>query len=251
MNFTGRKKLFLSAICVCTIFLHTNHIHAEELQPVRGVVKSGKEAVLSVELSARVIETPVKAGESFQKDELLIRFDCDALNAEKKAAKAALSVANTRHKNNLELQRYGAIGDIEVDVSNAQVQEARARSDVFIAQSKDCIIVAPYNGRVAELAVNNFENTSANQPLLKILGTDDLELRLIVPSSWLSWMKVGNSFYFDVDETGKRLTASVSQIGAEVDAVSKTVPITATFVDQPETVLPGMSGTASFEEKSS
>ena len=86
---------------------------------------------------------------------------------------------------------------------------------------------------------------------MKIVGSNDLELRLIVPSNWLSWLKIGESFSFQVDETGQQHVAQVTQVGAEVDAVSRTVPITAKFEAHPSTVLPGMSGTAVFVDSAS
>jgi len=230
----------------CLVAGLINASQATELPPVRGVVKAAQEAVIGVEFSARVIETPIRVGDTFNKDDVLLVFDCEAMEAEQSAAKAAYQAARITHKNNLELQTYGAIGEIEVQVSEAQMEEAKAQSEVISVRSKDCEITAPYNGRVAEIAINNFEIPSVNQPLLKIIGHDELELKLIIPSNWLSWVKVGHQFTFNVDETGTRHEASIAQIGAEVDAVSRTVPIVARFDDQPETILPGMSGNALF-----
>jgi len=236
--------LKLPLVILSTFFISATA--ATELQPVRGVVKSGKEAVVSVELNARVIETPIKTGGSFNKGDVLMQFDCEVLRAEQNASKAAYAAADSVHKNNLELQKYGAIGELEVGVSKAEKQQALSQYEAIKARSKDCTIRAPYSGRVAELTINTFETPGVNQPLMKIVGFDDLELKLIVPSSWLSWLVVGEAFTFDVDETGNKHNALVSQIGAEVDAVSRTVAITAQFESLPVTVLPGMSGTAVF-----
>lgn len=219
---------------------------ASELEPVRGVVKSVNEAVLSVDISARITNIPVRTGESFKKNDVLLKFDCAELNAQKNAAKAAYNVADITHNNNLELQKYGAIGDIEVGLSEAKLKEARANSQVITARSKDCVLTAPFNGRVSELVVNNYEIAGSNQPLLKIIGSDDLELRLIVPSNWLSWLEVGAPFEFLVDETNNSHKAVVTHIGAEVDAVSRTVLVKSAFSDKPGNVLPGMSGSAKF-----
>jgi len=237
----------LSLIAASTVSV----LYASDTNPVRGVIKASKEAVVAVEFSARVIETPVRAGDSFSQNDVLLKFDCEAMEAEKTAADAAYQAARITHKNNLELQSYRAIGDIEVNVSKAQMGEAKARSDVFSVRTKDCVITAPYNGKVAELAINNFEIPAVNQPLLKIVGNDELELKLIIPSNWLSWVEVGHQFSFNVDETGTTHDVSISQIGAEVDAVSRTVPIVARFTNQPKSILPGMSGNALFQTDAS
>jgi len=250
MNTSTNTLLIYSALFGCLVSTLNTTANADELDSVRGVIKASKEAVIGVEFSAKVIETPVQTGDSFVKDDILLVFDCEAMEAEQRAAQAAYQAARITHKNNLELQSYGAIGDIEVGVSEAKAMEAKAISEVASVRPKDCVISAPYNGKVAELSVNNFEIPSVNQPLMKIVGRDELELRLIIPSNWLSWMTAGHQFSFDVDETGSSHKAVVSQIGAEVDAVSRTVSIVARFVEKPETILPGMSGNAVFDDAS-
>jgi len=244
------NKIFPSVktgpLLFASFFLVASIASATGLEPVRGVVKSNQEAVLSVELNARVLDTPVKAGGAFRKDDLLVKFDCRIQKAEARAAAAAYSASQSTHKNNLELQQHGAVGELEVSVSKAEMNQALANAEAYNARTRDCEILAPYDGRVAELVINNFETSSPNQPLLKIVSSGEFEIQLIVPSSWLSWMQVGNPFEFTVDETGEQHGASVWQIGAEVDAVSRTVPLVARFTSHPDQVLPGMSGTAQF-----
>lgn len=224
--------------------LGTNVVNANE--PVRGVVKSLHEAVLSVDINARVLETPVRTGDSFSKDDVLIRFDCEVQKAEAKAAKATYSASRSAHKSNVELNEYGAIGEFEVGVSKAEMLRAGAVAEAASARTKDCVINAPFAGRVADLSINTYETPGPNQPLIKIVSSEDFEIKLIVPSNWLAWLKTGTEFEFMVDETGERNKAAVWQVGAEVDAVSKTVPVIARFSVIPAAVLPGMSGTAYF-----
>jgi len=233
-------------IAIATLLLSAGIANATELEPVRGVVKSFHEAIFSVDINARVLETPVRTGDYFNKDDVLLRFDCERQNAEASAALAAYKAAKSIYKTNVELKSYGAAGDYEVGVSKAEMQSALAHSDAIAARTKDCEINAPFDGRVAELAINANETSAPNQPLLKIVGNGDFELHLIVPSNWLAWLEIGNTFNFSVDETGKQHTASVAKIGAEVDAVSRTVPVIAHFEQLPNAVLPGMSGTAFF-----
>ncbi len=236
---------------ISVLYLAASAAGAAEPEPVRGVVKSLQEAVLSVDLNARVTETPVRAGQKFQKDDVLLTFDCEIQNAQAKAASAAYSARRSAHKNNKELQQYGAIGDLEVGLSKAEMNEAMANSEAVSARTKDCVINAPFDGRVAELAINAYETPTPNQPLMKIVSSGQFEVHLIVPSNWLAWLNIESTFEFAVDETGKRHQATVQQIGAEVDAVSRTIAVVARFDQLPANVLPGMSGTAYFTEPQS
>ena len=244
-----RKSNFVTvatASVLTTMLLASGQVRAESLEPVRGVVKSVHEAVLSVDLNARVMEAPMQVGQAFKKDDVLLKFDCEIQKAEARAAKAAYSASKSAHSNNIELQQYGAVGEIDVRVSKAEMQQALAQAEAISARTKDCEISAPFDGRVAELTVNAFETPGPNQPLIKIISTEEYEVQLIVPSPWLAWLKPGDAFEFTVDETGAKHLAAVRQLGAEVDAVSRTVPVVAAFTTLPAPVLAGMSGTATF-----
>ena len=87
---------------------------------------------------------------------------------------------------------------------------------------------------------------SAGNPILRIIDDTTLEIDLIVPSDWLSWLDKGARFTFTVDETGKQYEADVIRLNAAVDPVSQTIKIRANFVGEPAGVLAGMSGFAKF-----
>lgn len=229
------------------ILLGTTTAIAETPEPVRGVVKSAQEAVLSADLNARVLETPVQQGDSFSKDDTLVKFDCEVQQAEARAAKASYAASVSTHQNNLDLQQYGAVGEFEVTTSKAEMQRALAQAEAIKARTKDCELRAPFDGKVADLAINAYETPGPHQPLMKIVSSDSHEIQLIVPSSWLAWLRQDSPLEFVVDETGETHKASVKRLGAEVDAVSRTVPVIADFTSLPAPVLPGMSGTAYFK----
>ncbi len=213
---------------------------------VRGVVKARHEAILSVDLNVPVSATPVLTGESFQKGDVLLQFNCEVMKAEIESVKAAHSAARSHYESNKELFGLDAVGRYEVDISKAEMEGAFARLRAARARVKQCEIRAPYNGKISELAVNAYETPRSDTPLLKIVSHEELELRLIVPSSWLSWLSVGTQFDFNIDETQNSYLASIIRVGAEVDAVSHTVPIIAVFTNISDDVLPGMSGAAQF-----
>ena len=214
---------------------------------VRGVIKASDEAILSADLSARILTIPFRVGDAFSEGDLLIDFDCDVQKAEAEAVRAAYLAAQSRHQSNEEMKKFDAIGQFDLKISRAEMREASARSDAMAARIKSCTIVAPYDGKVAELHAHAFEKPAPNQPLIKIVGQQELEINLIVPSKWLSWLESGKAFQFIVDETGGSHTVTIHKIGAEVDAVSRTVPVIGQFEARPETILPGMSGTAVFD----
>ena len=99
---------------------------------------------------------------------------------------------------------------------------------------------------MSDIFVNEFESIERQQPLLKIIGSGSLEAKLMISSKWLSWITVGYPMQIVIDENGMTYQAKVSSIGANIDPVSQTIDITAKFDENYDTLLSGMSGTATF-----
>ena len=217
---------------------------------IRGLIKPEKTAVISSELPAKIIRMPFKEGDSFNKGDILVEFDCAMNHAELTAAKAEHEARSKKHENNKQLLALDAISNIEVELSAAEVKKALAEVQVNNIRIQHCIIKAPYHGRVITTWANEYESVETDTELLSILNDKELEIELIIPSRWLGWLKEGEAFAFLVDETGKKYPATVSRIGAAVDATSQTIRVIGKFESTNEDVLSGMSGTALFELQS-
>jgi membrane fusion protein, multidrug efflux system len=216
--------------------------------PVRGVIRALDQAALSTELQAHVTVIGFREGESFKKGDLLISFDCERYRAEAQSAEAVYREMKFTLDGNQQLEKFRAVGKSDVDISRARVDKAEAEARSLKSRLQQCDVFAPYDGRVAELTINQYEQPQLNKPYLVIVGLSRLEIEVIVPSHWLSWLKPGTALDFQVDETKHGYEAHVARIGAAVDAVSQMVKVIATF-DQPVAdILPGMSGSAHFTQ---
>jgi membrane fusion protein, multidrug efflux system len=223
----------------------TSPAFAGETQ-VRGIVKALTEATIAVDYTARVMRLPFKEGQGFKTGDVLIAFDCKKYNAEVNAARAGAHAAELVYGNNRKLAARGAMGSNEVEISHAQLMKAQAETQALQARTGTCSFKAPFSGTLVQRIVQEQESPAPNQPLIKIVDTTRLEVEVIAPSKWLSWMKPGAQFKFNIDETGQTVSADVSRIGAIVDAVSQTIKIYGVLKTKDPSVLPGMSGTATF-----
>lgn len=213
---------------------------------IRGLVKPESEAKLSSEILARITALPFKQGQRFREGDVLIRFDCSRYQAELAAAKPELNARSKTHENNRELSRLNAIGKLEVEVSKAEADKAAAEVRAAGFNVSRCVITAPYPGRIVERKAHEHETVAPEQELMTILDDRDLEIEILVPSNWLTWLKVGTPFTFHVDETDGDYLAKVSELGARVDPVSQTMRVDGVFETAVHDVLAGMSGTARF-----
>jgi membrane fusion protein, multidrug efflux system len=214
---------------------------------IRGVIKAKQESTIASRMTARIVNLPYGEGQSFRRGALLASFDCSTISAEYRAAQAATSAYQKSYETNVELDQYEAVGKNEVAVSKANLGKAAAEANAVRAQLSDCAVHAPFAGTVVEQIAHRGEVAASGQPLLKIQSGGDLEVELIIPSKWLTWLRPGATFSFLIDETGATITGAITSLGAAVDPVSKTLRVTGSVGSTDSLILPGMSGTASFD----
>lgn len=217
-------------------------------QQADGLVVSKSQIVISSQVSAPITEMPVRNGQAFLAGEVLVRFDCAILEAQRDA-QAERQIAADLNAASLErLNRSGAAGRTETLLAQSEAKVAAAEFRAINAQLKGCVITAPFKGRMVETFVSTFENVGETQELIEIVDDQNLEIELIVPSNWLQWLSAGTGFDFRVFETGDVRPAEITRIGAIVDPVSRTAKVFARFDDLPGGVLAGMTGTAMFPQ---
>ena len=110
---------------------------------------------------------------------------------------------------------------------------------------ESCRIVAPFDGRVAEKMAQIHEVAQPNQPLIKIINENKIELVMMVPSSWLPEIN-GSRFPVTIDETGEVIEAHVLQKTGLIDPISQSSRVIAEIMGPTARIRPGMSGTATL-----
>ena len=216
------------------------------LAPVRGIVRPLRQAAIATDLAARVATIRFREAEAFRAGDVLVTFDCERLEAEQAAAEAVYREMKLALDSNLYLDKRGAVGRLDVDVSKARADKARSEAAALKARLKQCVVTAPFDGRVAELTINEHEIPAAGKPFISLVEESAFEIDLIVPSHWLRRIGPDTPFVFTVDETGRSYDARILRTGATVDPVSQTVKVIAAFAGHDGKVLSGMSGTAAF-----
>jgi multidrug efflux pump subunit AcrA (membrane-fusion protein) len=90
--------------------------------------------------------------------------------------------------------------------------------------------------------VKNFMSVTPGQPLLDLVMSGPLRLRLNLPSRMIARVAKGTALNVTIDETGKTYEAHVTAVNSRVDTVSQTVEIEAAVAKAYPDLLPGMSG---------
>ena len=217
-----------------------------EVRESRALVVASQEAVLSSELAARINSISVKEMERFKKGDLLIQFDCSLYEAQKDVVRANENSALIKLKSDEQMLQMRSIGKYELELSISEYEKAKSELRIAELNVDRCEIRAPFDGAVEEVVVNAFESIQPQVELMKIIKTDVLELEMVVSSEWVSWLTIGHPITVYIDEIQEEFNASISGIGANVDAVSQTIQLKGTITNASSALLPGMSGRVVF-----
>lgn len=215
---------------------------ALERQEIRAQLLPRRYTTIAAEIGARVHRLPVPEGGAFKAGQLLISFDCTLQQAQLRKAQADLEGTEQTLKSNQRLSELNSVGQLELDLSRTAVNKAKAEIGANQAVLSKCSVSAPFAGRVAEQKAREQQFVQPGQALLDIIDDSVLELEFLVPSRWLSWLKVGDKFEVQIDETGKRYPAKFIRVGARVDPVSQSVKLAAAIDGKFPELIAGMSG---------
>lgn len=213
---------------------------------VRAQLTARHSTVLSSEIAGKIITLPVREGQSFREGEIIASVDCGSHEAKLAQAGAQANAAERKAEALKLLDERRAARKIDVDLSVIEIDAAKAQRQLAAIDVSRCRITAPFSGKVAETKVQRIQYVQPGQPVIEVLSDRDLEVELLAPSLWLSWLRVGSGFGVHIDELSETYRATVSRLGARIDPVSQSVKVYATIGGGSSALLPGMSGLASF-----
>lgn len=236
------KPIKFILILMSAVSLLANIAVAESNYQNFAIIVPVKQATLASQLAGKIQAIHVKEGDSFNEGTPLVTFDCGlmALDLEKAKTEAAA----TRH----EVEQLQNKRNADDTLSKASLHHQKAEITIkrLQAQLKQCVINAPFPGKVSSIFVYAHEDVKASTPLIEIIH-QDLEIKLYVSSTWLSWLREGASFTIHVEELDQTFPATVTKIHPHVDTASQTIDIYGRLVNSTPNLVSGMSGMARFQ----
>ena len=236
-------KKYLSSI------LLLSSLYANEDATARAVIISLDRTILSSEIAGEIVELTVHEGDSFKKGDTLVRLDCSIYKAQKRKIEVEKEIARLDLEKNQKLDTYGSVGVFEKQISQENFNKQKAENDIAAINVSRCEIKAPFDGKVASKRVAKHQSIKPQDELLEIVGVDNLEAKIVVPSSWLIWMKKGMNLTLNIDETKTIVKAQIIQVDSVVDPTSQSITVRAKLLKPFESIIPGMSATAIFQAK--
>lgn len=214
------------------------------IESVRVLLIPDGETTLSSPVTAKIKTLFASIGASVASGQTLVSFDCDEPIARLAMANAELAGAVESHEAKIRMQGLEQASDVEVALAASAAAKARGQVALQKAQVGQCNVTAPWAGRVSKVHVRNHMSVTPGQPMLELVKSGPLRLKMNIPSKSISKIKMGAMIDIAIDETGKTYQARVQAFNSRVDPVSQTIEIEAAISKNYPDLLPGMSGVA-------
>ena len=230
-----------------------------------GLAAAAQEANMSFRVSGPLIELPVNVGDEVKAGTVVARIDPNDFQVVLSNAESVLAAAQAAFRRaDADYDRLkgaqdedpGATSQRAVDLALSARDAARAgvsSAEATVQTARDRLgyasLAAPFDGKVVETYVENFETVIALQPILRLVNNSGIEMTLAIPENLIGYA----DFVTDITVTfealpGVEVPATISEIGSEASQATRTYPLTV-VMEQPAgaEILPGMAGQARIQ----
>lgn len=207
---------------------------------LRGKTQSKRSVDVKAEVAGSVVARPVERGARVEQGALLCEVAVDDRAVSLREARAAYETARIEHLGSLKLKKQGLLSDVAVASSLARREAAKAhlhRQELNLAKTR---IVAPFAGVVETLHMNVGDYAVSGAPCATLIDLDPMLVVAQVTENEVDKLEQGQRVA-GVARTGRTVTGSVSFIGTQSDAVTRTYPVEVTVENADYRIRSGLS----------
>ncbi len=226
-----------------------------------GTVTATQTANLSFEVGGRVETVSVEVGDRFQKGNELARLQPKTYRLAVRERRSELAEAQARlaeaagdfaRQEKLSEDGWSAKTALEAALARrnsarSRVEMARARLEIAEEQLADTMLIAPYDGVLAERLIEPSQQVAAGATALEIQGEDGgMEVRVAVPETLIDRLEVGARHRLGLPtRPGLELIGTIREIGAR-SGEGNAFPVTLHLPESPPGLRAGITAEVDF-----
>lgn len=210
---------------------------AVELE-IPGEVTGGRDSTLASGLGGIVERVRVDDGDTVTRGQVLVQVDSESYAAQLQQIEAQLAQAES------DLRRIEAIGDLataqQVEQAQTQVSVLAAQKRAAVSQLRQANVRAPFDGTVAQVAVEVGEFAGPGQAVARVVQLDPVTVDITLADRDRAAVSVGDTVSIRTSGTGTLFDGTVSHIGPAADTRTRAFPVEVTVANPDHELLPGM-----------
>ena len=208
-----------------------------------GYLEEGQSVALSFKYGGLLENLYVKEGSRVSKGQRLAQASSSTLENSLRSAQATLTQAQDAYDRLKKVHDKGSLPDIKWKEMEANLEKAQAAYDLANAMIAENVITAPFSGIISSVNVEIGENIPPLQPVMSLINTEKLSVKISVPEDEIAKVKTGepaeiiipalNDRYFRGQVTEKSMTASM---------LTHRDPVKVLINEPDKSLVPGMVG---------
>ncbi|MBE7635880.1 efflux RND transporter periplasmic adaptor subunit [Sneathiella sp. P13V-1] len=158
-----------------------------------GITEASRKSELAFRVSGPINDLPVRAGQELKQGDLIARLDDARYQNVLADRKATYDLTRIELERRQQLQKKNHVSKSTLDIARTNFEGAKAA----LKQARDDLqytrLVAPYDGIVSRILVENFENVQAKQTIVLFQGNQNIDVAFNVPEDLLVRVNEGNT----------------------------------------------------------
>ena len=191
----------------------------------QGRIDSEDNIIVSAKSMGVITQVFVREGDQVSKGQTLAQIDNTLMIRSIDELKAGLELANTVYdrQKNLWDQKIGTEVQFLQAKNNKESMEKRLAT--MNEQLDMTRIKSLINGTVDAVNVKVGENAAPGAPAFRVINTDRLKVVAGVSEAFITSIKKGNKVLVEISDSDKKINATVSFVGRNIDQLSRTFPV--------------------------
>lgn len=220
---------------------------AVQLRHFPAVVQASEVAQLTFRVGGEIEQLPVRAGAEVKQGDLIAALDPTDYQLAVDQAKAQYDLASSQYQRNQKLVQQGLMSEAQFDEIESQLAVAKSNYETAQANLSYTRLEAPFDGIVARLAVEKYENIQPKQPIATLQIADAIDVAIQVPENLFARVSKRLDYEplvaFDAAPE-QRFLAHLKEWDSQADPATNTYEVVFTL-PKPENlnILPGMTAT--------
>lgn len=234
---------------------------ADRVRIFSGAAKAGVESNLSFKVAGTVEKVYVKVGDKVKAGQIIAELDAKDYRLMFQEAEASFEQARAQARNAqskydrvkaMYENQNASINDLDAartasESADAAVRSIENRLEQARLQLGYCKLIAPVNGAIAGVLIEENENVSQGRTVVELTSGSIPEVELAIPEVLISQIKKDDRVVLTFDAIPDReYTSYVSEVGIAASRATNTFPVIVKLIKSYPEILPGMIAEASF-----
>ena len=208
-----------------------------------GYLEEGQSVEMAFKYGGTLQQLNVKEGSTVWKGQTLACVTSPQMESTRRSAQATLEQAQDAYDRLKKVYENGSLPEIKWREMEANLEKAQSALDLADAMLADNTLIAPFNGTVASVNAELGENIVPLKPVIRLINTKGMAVKISVPENEIAKVQVGDSAEVIIPALGdKRLSGKVIEKSLTASLLTHSYPVKV-LIEQPDAELvPGMIG---------